>query len=78
MSAGAPVPPRDHKPRGPNPLALAGAGLELGLVIAAMTLGGWWLDQKMGTRPWLMVIGLAVALIGGTYNVYRQGKRYFE
>ena len=54
-----------------------GAGLELGMTTALLTVGGWWLDQRWRPEPWLMIAGLAIGLIGGTYNVWRIGKRYF-
>jgi F0F1-type ATP synthase assembly protein I len=64
--------------RGPNPWSLVSVGAELGLVVAAMTLGGWWLDGKWGTGPWLMLTGLAVSTIGGLYKVWRTGQRYMK
>lgn len=67
---------KDRKPAGP--WSIAGAGMEMGFVVGALTLGGWWLDEKFGTDPWWMFTGLAVGLIGGTYNVWRAGKRFFE
>ena len=62
----------------PVPAALAGAGLEMGLTVAGLTLGGWWLDGRWGTRPWLMLVGLAVALVGSTYNVWKIGRSFFD
>ena len=51
--------------------------MEMGFVVGALMIGGWWLDEKFGTEPWWMFTGLAVGLIGGTYNVWRAGKRFF-
>ena len=62
----------------PNSMALAGAGLEIGLAVAGLTLVGWWLDGRWGTRPWLMLAGLAVAIVGGTYNVWKIGRSFFD
>ncbi len=62
----------------PGAMVLAGAGLELGMATVALMLGGWWLDQKLATDPWLMLTGLAIGMIGGTYNVYRLSKKYFD
>lgn len=61
----------------PNPMALMGAGMELGGVVAVLALLGWWLDQYFGTSPWLVLSGTAVGIIGGIYNLWKQGKRYF-
>lgn len=60
-----------------NPLLMMGAGVELAGVVLVMALGGWWLDGKLGTGPWLMVAGVGVGTVGGIYNLYRIGKRFF-
>jgi len=61
-----------------SPMALASAGMEMGLAIAGMTLAGWGLDNHFGCRPWLMIIGLMIGLIGGTYNVWRASRSFFN
>ncbi len=61
-----------------SPMAVAAAGLELGVVIAGLTLLGWWLDGRFGWRPWLMVTGLILGLVGGTYNVWKVGRSFFD
>ena len=33
--------------------------------------GGSWLDQQLGTRPWLSLLGFAVGLAAGILNVVR-------
>ena len=33
--------------------------------------GGYWLDQWLGTRPWLSLLGFAVGLAAGILNVVR-------
>lgn len=63
---------------GPSPMLLASAGLELAAATAGLALGGWWLDGKLGTGPWFMIVGLAFGVIGGTYKIWRVGKRFFE
>jgi len=68
--------PGDRKE--PSPLLLMGAGLELASVVAVFSLLGWWLDQKLGTDPWLLVTLMAVALVGGLYRMWRVGKRFFD
>jgi F0F1-type ATP synthase assembly protein I len=59
-------------------MLMLGAGMELGLVTAVLTFGGVWLDEKLDTGPWLMFLGLAIGLIGGTYNAWRMSKRVFD
>lgn len=50
----------------------AGLGLELAGAVAGLTLLGYWLDGRWGTAPWLMLAGLAIGLVGGTYNLLRE------
>lgn len=54
------------------------AGIEFTAVTAALAGLGWWLDGKWGTDPWLMIIGLAMGLIGGTYKLWRLGRIFFR
>lgn len=63
---------------GPKPMALAGAGLELCGIVLVLTLGGWWLDMKFGSSPWWLVGGLAIGTIGGIYNLWCRGSRFFS
>ena len=44
---------------------LAGVGLQFAGVVLLFTLGGHWLDQRLDTGPWLLLIGLALGLVGG-------------
>ena len=41
-----------------------GYGLELAGVMAIFTYAGWRLDERWGTRPWLMVALMLVPMIG--------------
>jgi F0F1-type ATP synthase assembly protein I len=70
--------PRRVRDQGSSGLALMGAGLEMAAVVGLLATGGWWLDQRWGTGPWLMVAGLAVGLVGETYKIWRIGRRYFD
>jgi len=42
-------------------------GLRLALVIMGGSLGGWWLDKKLGLLPWLTLLGTAAGLVIGFY-----------
>jgi F0F1-type ATP synthase assembly protein I len=50
----------------------AGLGLQFGAVIVAFTLGGYWLDQKLGTLPLFLLVGLGLAAVGGTISIVRR------
>lgn len=43
---------------------LTGAVLLLGL-------GGWWLDGRWGTSPWLTTVGLLLGVVVGMYELAR-------
>ena len=32
---------------------------------------GWWLDRRFGTKPWWMLAGLILGMIGGFVNFFR-------
>ncbi len=50
-------------------------GLELAVSILIGLLGGWWLDGKLGTSPYLAISGLGCGLIAGFRFVWRAAKR---
>lgn len=56
-------------------LSASSIGLELGLAVAIGLLVGWWLDQHLGTQPWLMLLWLVFGLIAGFRGVVRAIKR---
>jgi F0F1-type ATP synthase assembly protein I len=53
---------------------------EIGLVLLVTTLagvlGGYWLDQRIGTLPIFVLVGLAVGLGAGSLAVYRLIERF--
>ena len=59
----------EKKPEQDNPLGFA---LSLGSELVVSVLGGFfvgqWLDKKLGTSPWLMLVG---SLFGITVALYR-------
>jgi ATP synthase protein I len=50
-------------------------GVRLGMEFVVATLIGaglgYWLDQTFGTKPWIMLGGLALGVGAGLRNVYR-------
>jgi F0F1-type ATP synthase assembly protein I len=51
-------------------------GLELGGIIMLMTLGGWWIDGKMGTGPWCLLTGAFIGVTGGMYRLFQISKKF--
>jgi len=52
-------------------LSASSVGLELGLSVVFGVLFGRWLDGKLGTEPWLMIVFLALGLVAGFRSVLR-------
>jgi ATP synthase protein I len=56
-------------------LSASSAGLELGLSVVLCVLLGLWLDQRLGTQPWLMLVLLGIGLVAGFRSVLRAVRR---
>jgi len=52
-------------------LSSSSVGLELGIAVIVALLFGMWLDRKLGTEPWLMLVFLVLGLVAGFRNVLR-------
>jgi ATP synthase protein I len=52
-------------------LSASSAGLELGISVGLGALFGSWLDGKLGTEPWMMLVFLLVGVIAGFRGVLR-------
>lgn len=52
-------------------LSASSAGLELGLAVVVGVLFGMWLDRRLGTEPWLMLVFMVLGLVAGFRNVLR-------
>lgn len=56
-------------------LSASSVGLELGLSVVISVLFGMWLDDKLGTAPWLMLAWLGLGLAAGFRGVLRAVRR---
>lgn len=63
--------------RGKQIKAFARVGA-LGIELAASTViglfGGRWLDGKLGTEPWLSIVGLILGVVAGFRSLYQTAK----
>lgn len=51
--------------------AVASGGFEFAVAILAGVFGGWWVDRRAGTGPWLLMLGAFVGASAGFYRLYR-------
>ena len=66
---------RGHRGGSPAPnrgAEFAGVGLQLAGSILAFLFLGQWLDRRLGTGPWLLLIGVFVGFGLGFYAMYRK------
>ena len=54
---------------------LTGLGIEFAAAVGGLTVLGVWIDRRFETAPWGVLIGAGIGLIGGTYNMIRDGLR---
>ena len=52
--------------------AFAGLGLQLLVAILLFLYVGKWLDAKLGTAPWLLILGVFAGAGGSFYSIYRK------
>lgn len=64
---------RDEERHGAASAAnFASLGLQFAIAIVLFLFVGKWLDGKLGTAPWLLILGVFVGAAGGFYNLYRK------
>ena len=52
-------------------MRLVGVGWYIGACIVLGVFGGLWLDNKLNTRPIMVILGLILGVIVAFYGVYR-------
>jgi ATP synthase protein I len=52
-------------------VSVATGGFEFAVAILLGVFAGQWLDRRIGTAPWLVILGVAVGAAAGFYNLYR-------
>lgn len=67
----------NEKRKSPSWIRFSGVGVEFAAAVAGLAFFGFWIDLKFQSKPWGLIIGTALGLIGGTYNLIRQTKSAF-
>lgn len=50
-------------------------GFELAVATIIGLAGGYWLDGKLGTKPWLAIVGLLLGVAAGFKNLIQTARR---
>ena len=62
----------------PKLFAVAGKftalGLEMGLSVLLGLLGGRWLDERFGTKPWLSITGVLLGIAAAFFALFKISK----
>lgn len=56
----------------PPAAEVMGVGLQFAAAIFLFLFIGRWLDGRLGTAPWLLILGVIVGAGGGFYSMYRR------
>jgi len=56
----------------PNLSGLGGMGVQFVVVLLAFLFLGKWLDARLGTSPWLLILGVFVGAAASIYSMYRR------
>lgn len=56
----------------PGAAEFAGVGLQFAGAILLFLFAGRWLDERLGTSPWLLIVGVFAGAGSGFYVLYRR------
>lgn len=56
----------------PSGAEFAGAGLQFALTLVIFAFLGIWLDKRLGSSPWFVLICVFVGAGAGFYSIYRK------
>ena len=62
----------EQRPTSHSMAEFAGAGLQFAGAIVLFLFVGRWLDARLGTEPWLLLVGVLFGAGAGIYSMYRQ------
>jgi ATP synthase protein I len=61
-----------HKDPTPSPATYAGVGIQFAIALVIFALGGNWIDQRLGSSPLFLVLGVFVGAAAAFYSMYRK------
>jgi ATP synthase protein I len=54
-----------------NAINASSVGLELGVSVGLGLLVGFFLDKRLGTTPWMLLLWMVIGLVAGFRGVFR-------
>ena len=57
---------------GTSAAAVAGLGMQFVVAILLFLFLGKWLDERLGTTPWLLIAGVFLGAGASFYSIYRR------
>ena len=61
-----------HRRKGMSGSEFAGVGLQFAITIVLFALGGIWIDKRLGTSPWLLIVMVLGGSALGFWSMYRR------
>lgn len=61
-----------HKRKGISGSEFAGVGMQFAITIVLFALLGIWLDKRLGTSPWMVILGVFGGGGLGFWSMYRR------
>ena len=67
---------QSNSDRAPSSAVQSGGNASLGITFGATVLVfvgfGWWLDDRFGTSPWLLIVGMLLGSVGGIVSLVKK------
>ncbi|MET0387859.1 MAG: AtpZ/AtpI family protein [Polyangiales bacterium] len=54
---------------------MTSVGIEFSISTLIGLLGGQWIDEKLGSQPWLMIVGLLLGVVAGMRSLIRTARQ---
>lgn len=61
-----------HRRKGMSGSEFAGVGMQFSATIVVFALAGIWLDKRLGTSPWLVILMVFGGAALGFWSMYRR------
>ena len=58
--------------RAKSPFAFLGLGAELATPVVLFVFAGYWLDRRLETTPWFLILGAFLGMAVGIYTMFRR------